>query len=427
MKKYGTVLFSDPRCQKQLSEINLDRTTSPDKLKIDLLLPNKFDGREVWNNLIDINIDNQSLCMSCWAFAILFSLSSRLSIYTKGKYNLKFSTAKMIFQKNHIKWDNVKQDIKLGIPFDYTTSDKKSIVNACTENTLLEGWQYLYSFGVPEEKCVNDKPKLDNIYPSNILFGDSYDKCPATGEEMQHHRSGGYYYVPGTKSKNINFPVGSEINIRLDIYHWGPCCSAMRIFQDFLDWDGEGIYKWDSVSQQIITAGHAVVIMGWGENEYGIPYWIIRNSWGDKWGKDKGYYKMIRGINNCEIEENVFNGYPTLPSIKLFIEYPTLYRFDDFILRGKWGIQENGYKLTSFEKILQNKITNVNDFNKLIYDVKYWPDFSKLIASDLSTIVFNAATPMSIEKFEQNDDDIIDYIILILFIILAIKYFKKII
>ena len=184
MKKYGTVLFSDPRCQKQLSEINLDRTTSPDKLKIDLLLPNKFDGREVWNNLIDINIDNQSLCMSCWAFAILFSLSSRLSIYTKGKYNLKFSTAKMIFQKNHIKWDNVKQDIKLGIPFDYTTSDKKSIINACTENTLLEGWQYLYSFGVPEEKCVNDKPKLDNIYPSNILFGDSYDKCPATGEEM---------------------------------------------------------------------------------------------------------------------------------------------------------------------------------------------------------------------------------------------------
>ena len=416
MKKYGTLLFSDPKCQKQLSEINLD-TSKSDKINIELI-PYKFDGREVWNNFIDMNTNDQSLCISCWAFATLFSLASRLSIYTKGNYNLKFSTAKMIFQQNHLKWDDVKKDIISGIAFDYTTPNNKSVINTCSENTLLQAWQYLYSFGIPEEECVNDKPRLDNIYPSNVLFGDSYDKCPATGKEMKHHRIGGYYYVPGTKSKNILFPLGSEINIRLDIYHWGPCCSAMRIFQDFLDWDGEGIYKWDSVSPQISSLGHAVVIMGWGENEYGTPYWIIRNSW----GKDKPYFKMIRGINNCEIEENVFNGYPTLPSIKLFIEYPTLYRFDDFILRGKWGIQENGYKLTSFEKILQNK-TDVNDFNKLIYEVKYWPDFSKLIASDISTIKFNATTTV-IEKFEHNDDDCCDYIILLLIVILIIKHVK---
>lgn len=125
-----------------------------------------------------------------------------------------------------------------------------------------------------------------------------------------------------------------------------------------MDWDGKGIYKWDSQSGQISVTGHAVVIMGWGE-ENGIPYWIVRNSWGNNWG-DKGYFKIIRGNNNCEIEENCFVGYPTLPSIKLFIEYPILYRFDDFILRGKWGIQDNGYKLTSYEKILKKKIPKLS-------------------------------------------------------------------
>ena len=49
---------------------------------------------------------------------------------------------------------------------------------------------------------------------------------------------------------------------------------------------------------------HAVVVIGWGETIFNgkiLKYWIIKNSWGKYWG-DKGYFKLIRGINIGGIE-----------------------------------------------------------------------------------------------------------------------------
>lgn len=42
---------------------------------------------------------------------------------------------------------------------------------------------------------------------------------------------------------------------------------------------------------------HAVLAVGFGV-EKGIPYWLIKNSWGADWG-DKGYFKMEMGKNMC--------------------------------------------------------------------------------------------------------------------------------
>ena len=42
---------------------------------------------------------------------------------------------------------------------------------------------------------------------------------------------------------------------------------------------------------------HAVLAVGYGV-ENGVPYWLIKNSWGADWG-DSGYFKMEMGKNMC--------------------------------------------------------------------------------------------------------------------------------
>lgn len=411
-KKYRTLLLSDSKMKDKLSQLKNDKTSN--LYKLDISVPDNFDGRTVWSKYIN-DIDDQSSCMSCWAYTTLFVLSTRLAIYTKGLYNLKLSVAKMIFLKKNLHWDNNNPS------FDYLDSNDKQHINMCSSNSLLEAWQYLYCFGVCEEKCIGYKANVNHGYTSDFLFGKSFDICPSTGEEMINHRIDGYYYVPGTAiSKNLLFNSGSEYNIRREIFHWGPCSTVMRVFDDFLNWDGNGIYKWDSKSKQSSDLGHAIVLIGWGE-EKGVKYWIVRNSWSNKWGVDNGYFKMIRGINNCEIEENVIVGYPTLPSIKMFIEHPILYRFDDFILRGKWGIQDNGYKLSSYEKL---KLNN-SQIKNFIYDVESWPDFNKMISGN------KIKNDVVIEKFnnecvEDNEDDnsLNCILLMLLFLIVVRKFFK---
>ncbi|PIO63790.1 hypothetical protein TELCIR_14599 [Teladorsagia circumcincta] len=54
------------------------------------------------------------------------------------------------------------------------------------------------------------------------------------------------------------------------------------------------------------TGSHAVKIIGWGK-ERDTPYWIIANSWHNDWG-EKGFFRMIRGINDCGIETLVDAG-----------------------------------------------------------------------------------------------------------------------
>ena len=55
-----------------------------------------------------------------------------------------------------------------------------------------------------------------------------------------------------------------------------------------------------------MDVNHAVVAVGWG-TENGMDYWVIKNSWSEKWGEN-GYFRMQRGVNMCGI--NNCNSYP---------------------------------------------------------------------------------------------------------------------
>ena len=55
---------------------------------------------------------------------------------------------------------------------------------------------------------------------------------------------------------------------------------------------------------------HGVLLVGYGEADYSIarlkkkPYWIIKNSWGSKWGED-GFYRVCSGMDMCGLDAMV--------------------------------------------------------------------------------------------------------------------------
>lgn len=130
--------------------------------------------------------------------------------------------------------------------------------------------------------------------------------------------------------------------------------------------------------------GHAITIVGWGvfrytdntQKVYNIPYWICLNSYGVKWGhsgfphrNDRhgpperldggGYFWMIRGLNNCEIESNITVGQPDISNIT----YPGI--IDQY----GWGMPPPDEKDVTFLPQLDYKSFDLGQGTKLKLDV----------------------------------------------------------
>ena len=68
-----------------------------------------------------------------------------------------------------------------------------------------------------------------------------------------------------------------------------------------------GIYEEPACSNK--TTDHAVLVVGYGSDN-GEDYWLVKNSWGTRWG-DQGYIKIARNKGNmCAIA--AFASYPDM-------------------------------------------------------------------------------------------------------------------
>lgn len=305
-------------------------------------VPESFDGRIVWNGLLG-KIENQGGCGSCWAFASTAMLAQRFNIQSRGLMNISLSQTKLIL----CDWGGAELEIDHPELPDFSQNlvgaEGGGLNNtACYGNSLIDACRYLYEIGTCTEECIpydkvldleiGDFQKIGSFHRGSpaatqlplcsAVAGPIGDMCAgshvdtATGQESGNperfyraYHFYGLYGVPGEEiAGTAHFDAlkqatkGGEIQIRREIWRWGPVATGMQVYPDFYTFDApREIYKWNGKGPQV--GGHAVVILGWGE-EKGVKYWIVRNSWGASWG-DKGYFRMIRGENNCGIEGNV--------------------------------------------------------------------------------------------------------------------------
>jgi|EP01047_Picozoa_sp_COSAG01_P066465 hypothetical protein len=95
----------------------------------------------------------------------------------------------------------------------------------------------------------------------------------------------------------INSFSGSEVALAGLISTWGPVSFCMYVPPDFFSYS-KGIYDPPMCGDPSPT--HAMLLAGYGTDDSGVDYWLVKNSWGDGWGED-GYVRVRRGKGLCGI------------------------------------------------------------------------------------------------------------------------------
>lgn len=302
-------------------DINLTNVSRMRPIRLTLQIPDSFDGRTVWKDLLT-PVLNQGSCGSCWAFASVGVLADRFNIQSLGLMRVQLSPTKLIL----CDWQG--QELNIDHPElhpNAVSSINRDIIKdgACYGNSLFDAFRYLYIIGTCTSECipydqdlgVGVKAQYQKVgafqNPAQLplcasIAGPLGDMCSnyfiddktgiEGGDPERFYKALHFYALRGTEKHG-----GNEMELRHNIYGWGPIATGMQIYPDFYTFDFKsGIYEWNGEGPQV--GGHAIEITGWGEDN-GKPYWQVKNSWGTDWG-DNGYFKIVRGINNCQIEEN---------------------------------------------------------------------------------------------------------------------------
>ncbi|CAN4109987.1 unnamed protein product [Withania somnifera] len=97
---------------------------------------------------------------------------------------------------------------------------------------------------------------------------------------------------------SVNITLGAENELKYAVALVRPVSVAFEVIKGFKQYKS-GVYTSADCGDTPMDVNHAVLAVGYGV-ENGIPYWLIKNSWGADWGEN-GYFKMEMGKNMCGV------------------------------------------------------------------------------------------------------------------------------
>ncbi|KAK6755388.1 hypothetical protein RB195_014013 [Necator americanus] len=283
--------FSMESMKAKLMDVKyLAAPSHEEELAIDAAIPDSFDARVQWPQCSSIsNIRDQSDCGSCWAFGAAEAMSDRICIASNGNTQVTISVD------------------------DVLSCCGKTCGDGCEGGYPIEAWRYWMKHGIctggsyesqsgckpyPIPPCGHHAnqtyygPCPENEYDTPVCTNTCIAGYPTKYSDDKHYGKSAYGVAKTVQG------------IQKEIMTNGPVEAAYTVYEDFYQYTG-GVYVHTAGKQ---VGGHAVRILGWGVDNQ-TPYWLVANSWNTDWGEN-GYFRIVRGLNECGIEHAVVAGLP---------------------------------------------------------------------------------------------------------------------
>jgi C1A family cysteine protease len=194
------------------------------------------------------SVKNQSSCGSCWAFGTVGALECNILIK-----------------------DGVEVDLS-----------EQWLVSCNVEGWGCSGGWWAHDYHQwKTDPCADHGAVLEEYFPYTAT--DEPCDCPYTHDYWIDN----WAFIAG---EGVVAPVA---DIKQAILDWGPVSVAICVNSEFQAYTG-GIYSGPTCSD----INHAVVLVGWDDNQGTSGVWILRNSWGPGWGEN-GYMRIEYGV--CDV------------------------------------------------------------------------------------------------------------------------------
>jgi hypothetical protein len=319
----GTVLRDHPSVLKQSQNYeNSYLNQIKYKEKKDLYYPEKFDGIQQWNSIM--NYTPLDYYKGDWCAVSQVSFEVRLNILSyKNFYISNVSPLETLLRINKppISWDKNVLSTYFMSP---NSKQERSVFNGYS---IYDCFENAYINGFPAENCCNNtilssnninmdeislytfEDKLKVLEKNKELFDISHCVNKLRDKYIARRM---FRVISILNVGDINEPLTKNISdIKTEIFGYGPVVAGMLIYDNFFKLGKNDIYTGPDNSSSVI-GGHPVVIFGWDTDKIIGDYWIVYCGWNNLGGL--GIVKIKCGIEKCMLEKNVVAPVPEMPN-----------------------------------------------------------------------------------------------------------------
>lgn len=197
----------------------------------------------------------QGACGSCWAIAALGALESA---WYKSKGAKLVASVQNVLDCAGTAYGN----------------------SGCVGGAIQYAWDYIVA-----NRAVNSEAFYPYVAVQNPV-------CKFNASEPQLAKMLRYYNV-----------AARESSLLTAVTQIGPIAITIDASQTSFQLYSSGIYS--EPACLTTSPNHGVLLVGFGvDSASGVPFWLIRNSWGTGWG-EAGYMRIVRNQNNmCGVASN---------------------------------------------------------------------------------------------------------------------------